>query len=699
MNLPFGISYEAEFHGYGVLFLLLLLCGGIYIFLTNRYKKGSTTVSKPSTAWMIPFLRTITLFLILLLVFAPELRIHREYEVPKRLAMIVDQSRSMQHAWETGEDDLHEAIEGAMDELKTNHGIDLFSMAGERLSDLDSEYDDELSFFGWNPLEFNDVDGGELYEAAFLISDGHLNGGRSPLDMSWSKSLSVNIIYPLQPKSQASLEVFDLQQFIRESTSTEQALIAKIRQEGLLERTAKLQVLTLSDQLVEESSFLLERGYHDVRIPIPVMHDNAMQVKVRLSLMDGSLMSERVFTLTGKKEAPIVLLVSERINELHRFLMQNLPDSLFQLHVVQGTRNLKANDHLVEIPTQIDLLVLNNPGEEVLRELNRSVINLEALHTVPSILFWEDAQKVSPVWSDLLGITNFTRESSEDPQMVHWSEQAGEHAFYLGLLGQGFKSNELLNFAPVNVAGQVPFAEGSAALIMSGFGSKTHPVLSLRQQPPQAIFSGGGLWKWFFHPQSMRSSQTLWSYLLTYLQEIGDFKPVQLKVPTVHGSTGAYIVGDVVVKDLNHRNLRGVELRVWQEDLQGEKSPLNLTDTDVGSFQVQVDTKREGQWLVIAQAYRFGELWGSDTSRIQLTSFNGEDQSSGVDEVFLARLASRSGGSVIQLGVDKLPNVPADRLKREASYHYGGVRSPLIFGIAFLLLILEWIMRRRSGLL
>ena len=80
-------------------------------------------------------------------------------------------------------------------------------------------------------------------------------------------------------------------------------------------------------------------------------------------------------------------------------------------------------------------------------------------------------------------------------------------------------------------------------------------------------------------------------------------------------------------------------------------------------------------------------------------SFNGEDQSLGVDEVFLSRLASRSGGRVIQIGEDELPNIPTEMVVRESSYQYRGVRSPFLFAVLVVLLTFEWIWRRRNGLL
>jgi len=223
--------------------------------------------------------------------------------------------------------------------------------------------------------------------------------------------------------------------------------------------------------------------------------------------------------------------------------------------------------------------------------------------------------------------------------------------------------------------------------------------LSLGDQPPRAIFSGSGFWRWFFHPQSKSSFEKLWNYLLVYLEEISSFIPVQIDIPEQSAATGSYIMADVTIKDLDNRNIKAAELRAWQEDEMGGKIPLNLSRNQQGVYQTQVDTKHPGEQLIIAEAYRFGELWGRDTSRIHLMSFNGEDQSRGVDEVFLARLASRSGGQVIQSQEDDLPILPTETIPRESSFHFGGVRSPMLFAMLLLLLTFEWIWRRRSGLL
>ena len=80
-------------------------------------------------------------------------------------------------------------------------------------------------------------------------------------------------------------------------------------------------------------------------------------------------------------------------------------------------------------------------------------------------------------------------------------------------------------------------------------------------------------------------------------------------------------------------------------------------------------------------------------------AYNRENQSVGVDETFLTRLARRSGGEIIYIEKGKLPFIPVEYFEKKSSTQLKGVRSSTLFVILLTLLILEWILRRRRGLL
>ena len=696
MSLPFGFSFEADFNGDGYLFLALLTIGSVFVFLMNKPRKNSPSRSDYWLTWIIPIIRILALLILLLLLFAPQLALNRQYLIPRRLAVIIDHSSSMGNAWQGSSEDLQNSITKTIESLKQKSTVDVWTMGGQQNRSNKFTFTEQSSAFMWSPLTINSSESKDIYSAVFLFSDGHLNGGRSPLDMAWSKSLGVNVVYPLKPKSNTSLKLIDVNYLVDEGNNGEILIKGKLQQEGFGGRRATVQILTESDQLLSEKIIPLNQGFQDLKLLLAKTNDDVTLVKIKVFLEGGEFLTEQMLEIIQTKPRKNVLILSERIDRLHKFLVQSFSDSTFKVHSVLGT--YREREQTQTIPKKLDLIILNHPGEQVLATIFRTPFDIDKYSTIPSVLFYNGVEKLHPKWIEWLGVEGFNVNNDRGSQISYWSEISREHAFYLGLLGQGYIPGDLKNYAPIDVQPYSLNTEGDH-ILMVGLGSSATPLLSISNQPPRAIFSGSGFWKWFFHPQSKTSYGLLWNYLLLYLEEIGSFNPVQIDIPVQTSATGAYIKSDVTIKDLDNRIIRAAELRVWQEDEMGTKIPLNLSRDEHGSYQTELDTKRPGKVTVIAEAYRFGELWGRDTSRIHLMSFNGEDQSRGVNEVFLSRLASRSGGLVIQIGEDDLPNIPVEMVQLESSYQFRGVRSSLLFVVLVLLLTFEWIWRRRSGLL
>ncbi|NQT63419.1 MAG: hypothetical protein HQ556_10715 [Candidatus Marinimicrobia bacterium] len=698
MNLPFGFSFEADFSGDGYLFLLILILGSVFAFLMNKPRKNSSSRFDYWLSWIIPAVRILALLVLLLLLFGPQLSLFRQYSIPKRLAVVVDQSSSMGKAWEGNNEELQNSIKQTIGKLETNATVDIWTMNGQGISSGKFSFEDNASIFNWNPLTANGPEMSDIYSAVFLFSDGHLNGGRSPLDVAWSKTLDVNVVYPLKPKSNTSLKLIDGSYLVSAGSDGEILIQGKLQQDGLFGRQATVQILTELDQILSEEIIQLNQGFQDIKLTFRATNNTATLVKIRVFMEGGDFLTEQLLEIIQDKTKKNVLIISERINELHKFLVQSFSDSTFQVHIVQGTQRTGAQFQININPEKLDLIVLNHPGGQALEAISQTTWDNIAFSTIPTILFYDGIEKLPPKWIEWLGVKGLSANGTTGPQTSFWSESSKEHAFYLGLMGQRFTSGDLMEYAPVDVPAYGITTEGDQ-LLMTGFGSSATSVLSISDQPPRAIFSGSGFWKWFFHPQSKPSFEILWDYLLIYLEEIASFNPVQIDIPVETAGTGAYIKTDVTIKDLDNRIIKAAELRAWQEDEDGRQTSLNLSRDEHGIYQTELDTKHPGEMMVIAEAYRFGELWGRDTSRIYLMSFNGEDQSRGVDEVFLSRLALRSGGQVIQIGEDELPNIPVEMIQRESSYQYKGVRSPFIFAALLLLLTFEWIWRRRNGLL
>ncbi len=698
MTLPFGYSLNADFQGEFLLFISLLLVMILFVILTNRRSHSAQGQLGRGQLGLMLFLRITALLILLLLMFDPYLSLDRVRSIPQKIAVIIDQSSSMAKAWQGSSQELQVSIENTIDDLNQKYAVHIWSMDGETLESGLQNFSEDMSIFSWTPSLGAPDDQTEVYAAALVISDGQLNGGRSPLDLPWSRNLPIYPLFPLKPHSNAQMKILELVYEAGVNPEDGAALQVKIQQYGLVGETLDVTITNTVGQILGDKSYRLEHIFSEVNLRIPALGDGSHKLNVTIALENGDLRSEKQLEIELEKPRKQVLLLTERVNELHKLLLLHLPDSLFQIHSVIGTASeQKISSRIAEIPSDLDLIILNQPGGRVFSDRIKAIISSELKSACPVIVFQDGSHLMDSRWLELLSLREMPHNDSGE-LTVRWSSSAKDHPLYLGLLGLGFSPADMLKYPPV-YRGSTELLHSGIELLVAGIGEHETASLVLGDNPPMAIFSGAGYWKWFFHPQSKLSFKPMWEYLLIYLDGIADFKPVSLNLPVSSAVTGAFVGLDISVKDLDNRSINTAELRVWQEDVAGNQTVLDLTRNNSGKYTTSLITKQAGETLVIAEAYRFGELWGRDTSRIQLMAFSGENQSEGVDQVFLARLARRSGAKIIHYGEDELPEIPVANYSQRSSIHLKGVRSSGLFVVLLTLLVMEWILRRRNGLL
>ncbi len=183
MILPFGYSLEAEFPGGLLLFFTLTGIMLLYVFWTNWRRRSTKRQMSKGQMGLIFFLRFAAVLLLIILVLNPQLTLNRTRSIPQRIAVIIDQSRSMLSAWQGSGMDLQVSIISIINDLKDSYEIDVWSMDGDILELESLEFTKDISVFSWIPSLRKSKDEKNIYSAVFTISDGHLNGGQSPLDL------------------------------------------------------------------------------------------------------------------------------------------------------------------------------------------------------------------------------------------------------------------------------------------------------------------------------------------------------------------------------------------------------------------------------------------------------------------------------------------------------------------------------------
>ena len=118
MSLPFGFSLEADFNGSGWFFLGLVILVFVFILFMNKRNMGGKSQLNHLQQLLILAMRSLAILLLMLLLFSPRVSLNREYSIPRKVAILVDQSVSMGQAWEGSEAELKSAIADVIDEIE-----------------------------------------------------------------------------------------------------------------------------------------------------------------------------------------------------------------------------------------------------------------------------------------------------------------------------------------------------------------------------------------------------------------------------------------------------------------------------------------------------------------------------------------------------------------------------------------------------
>ena len=689
MHLPFGYSLDADFHGAFLAFLGIFLVFAILILFTNRrrvVRSGSVALLDYT---LIVGGRLIASLLILLLIFNPEIQLERTQLLPKRVVLLVDQSMSMQRAWTGDELEVSEQIKDFITRAEALYPLDLLSMDGGVMNSDEIRLDGTISSFDWQPSDIHEV------QAVLLLTDGHLNRGRSPVDMGWTSRLPIFPVHPLDPRTHRSLQIEQMDYREAKRVGEPIEVILRLHQQGLIGQVARIAIRDESEEILSRQTVRLDQMFSQVTLDVPLSYEGSQTIRVTAALDDGSLLSEKRLLVEYGDQRKAVLLLSETLDLMHKFVLLSLPDSLYSVSTTiaegttEGTGTNEADSY--------DLIILNNPGRSSFGKLGTTIEKAVIHEDTPLIIFYPGREPLSAEWADLLGLRQ-SRVKWEGELPVSWDHASEAHPLFLGLLGAGFSAEQLHELPPILHHEHMISRAGAASLISTRPGMLSESVIQVASEPPLLIFNGENFWKWLFYSDVKSSFTIFWDYLLNYLDSIEDFQAVQLSMGQDQGETGDHFPLEVRVRDVDGAPVIS-EVNVWQEGRSEQRTPLDVERAAQGVYRSEISTKIPGDYQIIAEAYRFGELWGRDTSTITLTTFNEEGQSEGVDKVFLQRLAEHSNGGRIIRATDNPPIFPDQKFEKVTTYQLKGLRSAQLFFVLLIVLMLEWIIRRRNGLL
>ena len=707
---------------------LLLLCMAVAGGLTYWTYRATVPSLNAGRRVLLGGLRFLALALIFFLLFEPVLQRFQSTERPPVLAVLVDDSQSMQvvTAGDTSAarpDAARTSVRPVVDVFQDEAmpGTARFFGVGGASRALSGSITDSLRFDGARtdlasglqtvPENLRDENLGGIV----LVSDGQYNTGQNPLRVADRSPVPVHTVTVGDTTRLRDLRIRSVttndRAYLNSSVPVRVTLSVTdgpgrpvpvtLEQSGrtLDQRPARLPSGTgeVSVDLTFEPK---QAGLQQLTVRVPELsgevtaRNNAQSASLRVLeskrqvLLLGAAPSPDVSALRRVYEQTADTEVTARIPTPEgTFLEGPLPDDLspFDVVVLAGFPSPSVPDDVVQrVATLID------DGTPALFFLDRQT----------DLTAWtEHFDEVLPARPD-------ATTSSFSEASFRIAEGAQQHPVFRIEDAEGALFERL---PPL----QIPTSEWSPtpdAQVLGTAATTSAPLLVLRRRAGlrTAAFLGSGVWRWALLPSELQAADPLWpglaSNLVRWASTEEDDSPVRVRptASTFGGTEAVSFTGQVYNESMQPVSDAAVEVTVT--DSTGTEYPYTMDSAGQGRYTLEVGTLPEGTYQYEAQA-RLGDTeLGTDQGEFSVAPLRIEYQAPRADAVFMRQLASRAGGTAYTpQTVDQLPTDLSDQNSFSSEVVRQSSEAELwrtsLFLIAILaLLASEWTLRKFFGL-
>ena len=655
--------------------------------------------------WLLPSLRGTALVLLFTLLFEPAIRRNIKQEVLPVLAVLVDESQSMAQHQRTGI-------------LPSTRGQTYYFGFGgttRPIENLSAAMDtaprtDISSALGEIRTSLRD----ENLRSVLLISDGQYNTGRNPVYVAADYGIPIHTLVIGDTLQQQDL-------MIARTVTNELAYVGQevpVDVSLLLQGYSNETITTnlyVQDSLAASETLTISEGESIASLSFIPRREGLFQYTLRTTELDNeaSLANNReTFTVRVLKRTQKICLIAaaphpdliamrnlltrDPVRQVDsfvqmqpgRFYKGNLPNSLdeYDAIILVGFPGREADDNSLNIVVRavqsgVPLLFMLTRQTDLQRLQNQLSTVLPALPATDNVLYDEATLKLTQ--------TGFRDPILDFPEAIwerfpplvastgHWNVSSDSR-----ILGQ------------VNLRGIT--LEEPLLVVRSRAGHRTAAIL------------GAGTWRWLNLAGDPVDMPRIWPQvvenLMQWLTTPEDDRTVRVEpvLTAFDGSEPIDFSGQVYDESLNPVSEAVVTVELTAPD--GSQYPYTMTNAGSGRFTLRIDALPEGTYAYTAQATRMNTSIGTDRGIFTVGSMNLEYRNTRSNEALLRQIAYRSGGNLFTEGtLNTLPErLNSDSLfapiTQSQELEFDLRRTPWILGIVILLLGLEWVLRKRSGL-
>lgn len=695
------------------------------------YWSYRATVPSLPAGWrgLLGGLRFLALALLCILLLEPTLQHVRSTEQPPVLAVVVDESESMQVVTSGSGSPRAAAARDSVRPLlnalteRTPGRVRLFG-AGASLRSLADTPLDSLRFDAARtdlaravqavPERLRD----QNLEGIVLISDGQPNTGRAPLRVADRSPVPVHTITVGDTTRRRDVRLHSVVTTDRAYLGASVPVRATVAVQGGRGESVSV-TLSNNDTTLDRDTVRLPRGTGEVSTDLSFVPETAgfQRLTVRVAPRNAEattqnnansvslrvLDSKRQVLLLGAAPSPTFGAlrrvyaregdtdVTARVPTRNgSFLGGPLPENLSDVDVVvcAGFPSAAVPDVVVErvaaavedglpavfvVDRQTDLSAWANHFGTVLPAVPEGA----ATGPVEASFQIEESQRQHPIYR---GTEMDLRRTAQLPPLrarpTSWTPAPDARVLATGALASG--------------------AEAPLLLVRNRAGHRTAALL------------GSGVWRWALLPSSLDPVAPFWprlaSSLLRWVSTTADDAPVRVRPTTASFDADTPVEFTGQVYDESRRPVSKAQVDVRVTDSAGTESPYTMEAVGQGRYTLSVGTLPEGTYRYSARAKLKGASLGTDSGTFSVAPLRLEAQAPRADPVLMRQLAARSGGSAHTART--AAQLPA-QLSQRASFSTETIRrtSDLklwhytwLLGLLLGLLGTEWTLRKYLGL-
>jgi hypothetical protein len=679
---------------------------------------------------VLTFLRGLTLALMVLLLCEPLLRFLVTTSSAPTLTVLVDNSRSMSITERGGSrGDVARSLlrSPVLTTLRERATVNIVPFGTTARLD-EGVTPDSLSFTedgtdiagALSALQHNDP--GLHIKAVLLLTDGIVTLGQNPVSLASSFPIPVTTVGIGDSSEQMDIVVRRIASNAVVYSGIPTPVQVMVHASGY--QSERIEITLADGNIIAGRSFVtLEPGSHDYAVPLTwtPLTEGVHTLSATASPLPGEL------TTRNNRRT---LAVRVRKSKLRLFIIAGSPS-----HDLAFLRTAAEEDRTVAVSTftqtpngefyegQLTSAALDSADCLVLLGIPSAATSTATLEVLAAVmnrrhlpLFWIGARSVDIPRSGALGpLLPFTATgTSQAEQEISIEPVSAERTAPLLAPAQPEDPSPWQQLPPI-FASRALFAAKPGTTVLATARIQTvitpSPALVIRTQPHQRAVAllGYGIWRWRLLAQRSPGVTTFFPHfvanVIRWLTAPDDTAPLVVKPLAASFGQGEPLSFEAQVYDVRQRPVEDAQVRVVVRQRNQAIEGL-LTPAGNGRYEGTLPgLSDEGVFEYRASAGKNGVTLGADSGTVRVGGTHVEFLTTQTNTPLLRTIAARSGGGY--LPPDEFSRLP-DELARQGFFTpritTGGtelqLRSwPYLAGAIVLLLGIEWLIRKRSGMM